>query len=153
MSTISNKRDRPSLLQRARGPNAKPVELLVERGAAIAQRVNSGYKDFARACIAEMTKLAAEAPAQTALDRLTLAVKDLRSSSATCGNEAILRLARSLERILDPQFHHQRNFLPAIHLHLDALTLAAMQSEDWAELESLGERLETLVARFNPSAD
>ena len=147
---------RPSLLQRVRGPNAKPIDFLIERGAASAVRVNSEYRDFAR----ERVKQIAEAmsgltPASPLSDWRSLytMIQDLRSSSATCGSNAIAGIARSWERALDWQYRREEKLMAVLQLHLDALKLAVSQAAGTKELEAMVERLNAVVLSLNPTVE
>jgi HPt (histidine-containing phosphotransfer) domain-containing protein len=141
--------------ERIRGPNARPVEYLIEVGAKTALRINSQYQDFARRHVDEistlMTDLAPQSPAAT-WQALVTAVQDLRSSSATCGREEISLTARSLERALDSQYRSHPKLMAVMRLHLDALRLGVQGETGEEELRALAPRLKVAVNALNPSA-
>jgi hypothetical protein len=147
---------RTSLLQRVRGPNAKPVDLLVQLGTASAARVNTEYGAFARARVEEIAALMAGLGQESMLadwQALQLAIQDLRSSSATCGNEAVSLIARSWERALDWQYRREAKLMAVLRLHLDALRLATSQIAEAGELQALSARLEAVVKSLNPTVE
>lgn len=138
-----------------KGPNGRPVDMLVQQGDARAQKLARQYPDFARAQVEDIARrldaLAPDAPAQ-AWQGFYDIIRDLRSSSATCGEEAIRRVAKSWERALDPQFRAESRLMAVMRLHLDALKLAVTENAARPEMSAMTERLEAVVARLNPSA-
>ena len=146
---------RPSLAQRIRGPNARPVDQLVERATLSAAHVRSQYADFARQHVQQIADLMAVlSPLSPASEwqALTVVVQDLRSSSITCGNAALSWIARAWERALDWQYRHESKLMAVMQLHLDALRLAASKTASDAELRALADRLTTMVKNLNPTA-
>jgi hypothetical protein len=150
-----NSAPRPTLLERARGPNARPVDLLVEEAAASAGRVAGQYRDFARARVEEIAAclkpLTGDAPARD-WDALQDMVQDLRSSSATCGAQAMAQVARSWERALDPQYRAEPRLKAVMYLHLDALRLAVSDNHGGEALRALAGRLDSVVRSLNPTS-
>ena len=146
---------RPSLAQRIRGPNARPVDQLVERATLSAAQVRSQYADFARQHVQQIADLMAGlSPLSRAADwqALMVAVQDLRSSSITCGNASVSWIARSWERALDWQYRHESKLMAVMQLHLDALKLAVSETASDAELRALADRLTNVVKSLNPTA-
>ena len=146
---------RRSMRERIRGPNARPVEYLIEIGAKTALRVNSQYQDFARRHVDEISALMTDlAPQSSAAiwQSLMTAVQDLRSSSATCGRAEISLTARSLERALDFQYRGHPKLVAVLRLHLDALRLGVLGATGEEELRALAPRLKVAVDALNPSA-
>jgi len=142
------------MLERLSGPNARPVALLVRQGSASAMRVNAEYRDFANSRVEEigrlMEGLTAVAPLSNWRD-LYVAVQDLRSSSATCDNPLLSRIACSCERALDWQYRREAKLPAVLALHLDALRFAVCGSASNAQLEELAGRLESVVVGLNPT--
>ncbi len=146
---------RVSLAKRIRGPNARPVDLLVERATQSAIAVSSGYAGFASARVAEIGDMMATlTPLSRAADwqALMVAIQDLRSSSITCGNAALSWIAQSWERALDWQYRHESRLMAVMQLHLDALRLAVSGQAQDEELKALANRLTLLVRGLNPTA-
>lgn len=146
----------PTLLERVRGPNARPIDFLVQRGTASALRVNSEYRDFARERMNEIVQaMEGLTPASPLGDwqSLYVMVQDLRSSSATCGNDTIARIARSWERALDQQYRREEKLTTVLQLHMDALKLAVSQSVDGGDLSALADRLPAVVQSLNPTGE
>jgi hypothetical protein len=152
---MPSKTARRSMRERIRGPNARPVDYLIEVGAKTALRVNSQYQDFARRHVDEigtlMNGLAPQSPTAT-WQALMTTVQDLRSSSATCGRAEISLTARSLERALDFQYRSHPKLMAVMRLHLDALRLGVLGAAGEEELCALTPRLKVAVDALNPSA-
>lgn len=150
-----NSAARPSLLERVRGPNARPIELLVEKATISAERVAVQYQNFARTRVEEIAghlgPLTGDAPARD-WQALQDMVQDLRSSSATCGDEAIAQVARSWERALDPQYRAEPRLKAVMYLHLDALRLAVSDNHGGEDLRTLAGRLDSVVRSLNPTS-
>jgi HPt (histidine-containing phosphotransfer) domain-containing protein len=141
-------------LERICGPNAKPIDHLVEKGTSTALRVNAEYRGFARDRVNEISKMMSGLTRESALGSwqvLLAAIQDLRSSSATCGNEAISWFARSWERALDWQYRDEKRLVAAMHLHMDALRLAIAENADPKQLRVLADQLELVVQSLNPT--
>ena len=138
-----------------KGPNGHPVDLLVQQGDARAQKLARQYPDFARTQVEDIARrldaLTPDMPAQGWQGFYDI-IRDLRSSSATCGEEAIRRVAKSWERALDPQYRAEPRLMAVMRLHLDALKLAVTENATRPDLGAMIERLETVVARLNPTA-
>ena len=145
---------RPTLLERMRGPNARPIDLLVERGTASAAHIARHYQGFARARVEEIARrlatLSGGAP-DAEWQRFCDMVQDLRSSSATCGDETVSWVSGSWEKALDPQFRGEPRLMAVMQLHLDALRLAVSENAGGAELRALAGRLESVVKSLNPT--
>lgn len=146
---------RVSLAKRIRGPNARPIDFLVERATQSAVRVSAEYVGFAGKRINEIgVMMATLTPLSSAADwqALMVAVQDLRSSSITCGSAAISWIAQSWERALDWQYRHESRLMAVMQLHLDALRLAASGKAEDGELRALASRLTLMVQGLNPTA-
>lgn len=146
---------RVSLAKRIRGPNARPVDLLVEHATRSALRVNAEYAGFAARRVAEIGDMMASlSPLSRAADwqALLVAVQDLRSSSITCGSVAISWIAQSWERALDWQYRQESRLMAVMMLHLDALRLAVSGKAEDSELRALATRMTLMVQGLNPTA-
>lgn len=150
-----NSAPRPTLLERLSGPNGRPVELLVQQATAGAGRIAGQYQDFARGRVEEIAGrlkgLTGASPAQE-WQAFHDMVQDLRSSSATCGDEMVAAVARSWERALDPQYRGEPRLQAVLYLHLDALRLAVSDNHGGETLRALAGRLESLVRSLNPTS-
>lgn len=150
-----NSAARPSLLERVCGPNARPVDHLVEKATASAGHVARQYQDFARGRVEEIAgclkSLTGDSPEHAWQDFHDM-VQDLRSSSATCGDEAVAWVARSWERALDPQYRREPRLKAVLYLHLDALRLAVSDNHGGEDLRALAGRLESMVRSLNPTS-
>ncbi len=146
---------RISLAKRIRGPNARPVDLLVERATQTALQVSAEYAGFASTRVAEIgAMMESLSPLSRAADwqALMVAVQDLRSSSITCGSDGISRIAQSWEGALDWQYRHESRLMAVMQLHLDALKLAVSGQAQDQELKALASRLTLMVQGLNPTA-
>ena len=145
-----SKPGRPSLRQRVSGPNAVPVAMLVERGAKAAEHANAQFQDFAREGVRmlerQMAAITPTAP-QDAWVALAASVQDLRSSSATGGQPALSRMAKSWEKALT--LPRDGKLVAVMHLHLDALRHALSHAASADENRAVAERLEAMVAHLS----
>lgn len=146
--------DARPLLERMKGPNARPIDFLVQNAAASAEHLARQYQDFARVRIEEIAQhlgTLSASPSDTGWQILHHMVQDLRSSSATCGEESIRWVASSWERALDPQYRGEPRLMAVMQLHLDALHLTVSENAGEAELKALAGRLERVVKSLNPA--
>jgi HPt (histidine-containing phosphotransfer) domain-containing protein len=118
---------RKSLYEKTQGPEAVPIEALIQSGDTAARRASAGYLDFFHARLPSVEALANALflqPSEDGWKSLYMAVHDLRSSSASAGYQTVSAICESLERLLaerDPQNPLMRDVMK---LHLDALSLA-----------------------------
>jgi HPt (histidine-containing phosphotransfer) domain-containing protein len=118
---------RKSLYEKTQGPQAVPIEALIQSGDTAARRVSAGYLDFFRARLPPVEALANALFAQPSEDgwqSLYMAAHDLRSSSASAGYQTISAICESLERLLAERDPKNPLMREVIKLHLDALSLA-----------------------------
>jgi len=120
---------RRSLYEKIQGPEAVPIEALIERGDTAARRASADYLEFFRTRLPAVETLAnalfVGSPDGTAWRSFYIAVHDLRSSSASAGYEAVSAISQSLEGLLVERDHENPLMRDVIKLHLDALSLAA----------------------------
>ena len=134
-----------ALLKRCQGPRALPLALLISRGDQAAQIVCLKFGDHLQEALsglqdAVVTYLAQEA-SDTAKAKLLTIVRDLRSSSATAGQEWVSIFAASLETSLEAGDIAGQNLSVLIGLHMDALHVAAKRITSAEELVQLQQSL------------
>lgn len=120
-----SRRQPPSLLQKVRGPNAKPISALIAQGDRAAGRAQAQFGDFLEGRVIELRR-AADAvlahPGDAARRHaLCFIAADLRSSSITAGRPRLGAILASLEGaakkdVLDAEI---------LRLHLDAVALVS----------------------------
>lgn len=113
-----------SLFIKTRGPNAVPIDVLVERAEKAVDDIKQDYLPFLRATLpnlAALTALASEAIVEHPWHELKLAVIDVKSSSATAGYDQLSAVATSLEWLLDEAPARDPRISEVVQLHLDAI--------------------------------
>jgi HPt (histidine-containing phosphotransfer) domain-containing protein len=152
LTNISRPR-RKSLYEKTQGPQAVPIDTLIEQGDTAARRVSAGYLAFFRTRLPSVENLAnalfAESPGGPSWKAFYAAVHDLRSSSASAGYNTVSVICESLERLLverDPENLLMRD---VIRLHLDALSLAAANQTPITD----GEEANRLIANLGRAVD
>ena len=145
---------RKSLFEKTQGPNAISVEVLIEKGNTVAQRVQADYPDFLREQIPIVDSLAKAlfvGRSETNRQTFYMVVHDLRSSSASAGYDAVSAICHSLESLLVERNLDDTRMPAVIKLHLDALKLAmsgnALDGEVFARLI---QDLDRATARLAP---
>ena len=132
MTDSPRNRQRKSLYEKTQGPQAVPIETLIQHGDTAAKLASAGYLDFFRAKLPHVESLAGalavEPPGSASWKTFYTAVHDLRSSSATAGYLALSRICESLEALLVDRDPHDALMRDVIRLHLDALSLASSAS-------------------------
>ena len=151
--TSSSPPQRTSLYEKTQGPEAVPIEALIQSGDTAAQRASAGYLDFFRerlASVAGLAKALFAQPSEDGWKSLYMAMHDLRSSSASAGYQTVSAICESLERLLAERDRENPLMRDVVTLHLDALVLASsdnapIPSQEAARLiESLGRAVEKL---------
>jgi len=125
-------RQRKSLYEKTQGPQAVPIETLIQHGDTAAKLASAGYLDFFRAKLPHIESLAGELfmepPGNASWKAFYTAAHDLRSSSATAGYLTLSGICDSLETLLVDRDPHDALMRDVIRLHLDALSLASSAS-------------------------
>jgi HPt (histidine-containing phosphotransfer) domain-containing protein len=119
---------RTSLYEKTQGPEAVPIDALIQSGDSAAQRASAGYLDFFRErlqSVAGLAKALFVQPSAEGWKSLHMAVHDLRSSSASAGYQTVSAISESLEGLLAERDRENPLMRDVIKLHLDALSLAA----------------------------
>ena len=140
------------LSERVRGPNAKPIAFLVAQGDVAARQTSSQFREFVRSRVEEIASLmdrlssgAEEGGWQQLLD----AIQDLRSSSETCGESEISRLAASWSALLLCGDKTDQRVLALMRLHQDAIRIAAAHPSRSEEMDVLARRMESAATWLN----
>ena len=127
---------RKSLYEKTQGPQAVPIEALIQSGDTAALHVSAGYLDFFRERLASVEGLANALfvqPSEDGWKSLYMAVHDLRSSSASAGYQTISAICESLERLLAERDSENPLMRDVIKLHFNALSLAVSDNAPIAE--------------------
>ena len=144
---------RKSLYEKTQGPQAVPIETLIQHGDNAAKLASEGYLDFFRAKLPHVESLAGalfvEPPGSASWKAFYTAVHDLRSSSATAGYLALSGICESLETLLAERDPHDARIRDVIRLHLDALSLASSASAPIAD----GPDSDRLIANLGRAVD
>ena len=113
-----------ALYLKTRGPNAAPINTLIERAEKAVEDIKQDYLPFLRATLpnlAALTALASEAVVEHPWHDLKLAVTDVKSSSATAGYDQLSAIATSLEWLLGEAPARDPRITEVVQLHLDAI--------------------------------
>lgn len=116
--------ERISLRDKISGPNAVPIEKLVERGAQASQRAQQHFDDFLKLRIGDLELLRADMardPDAEAWRNFFTIVRDIRGSSALAGKMGINQFCISLETLLQERDPADPRMDSAIGTHIGAL--------------------------------
>jgi hypothetical protein len=137
-----------SLFDKTKGPNAIPVYALLARAERALDTIKREYLPFLRSSLPEIDALyhaAAENAAEPSCwDQLRIAALDLRSSSATAGNEGVSAVASSLEWLLTEAVDGDQRITEVVSLHLDAIRLLVSDVAPTADSPAMRELLSQL---------
>ncbi len=120
---------RPSLRDKISGPNAVPIETLVERAASASQRVQQQFDSFLKLRVGDLEALQAQMardPEADAWRNFFTIVRDIRGSSALAGKMGVNRFCISLETLLQERDPADPRMPSAIASHVDALHIVTL---------------------------
>ena len=134
-----------TLLQRCQGPRATAIDALIRRGEAKAAEIVGEFGRYALGQIKGLEALAKKAlgdPHDIAAWRNFLhALQDTRSSSATAGAPWVETYAKRLQGEVERRERYDAHLPALVHLHLDAMKLAALAQSGESELGDLDRKL------------
>ena len=129
MTSSPRSPQRKSLYEKTQGPQAVPIETLIQRGDAAAKLASASYLEFFRTKLPYVEGLAnalfAGALESASWKAFYTAVHDLRSSSASAGYHTVSAICESLETLLVERDPHDARMRDVVRLHLEALFLAS----------------------------
>lgn len=144
---------RKSLYEKTQGPQAVPIETLIQHGDTAAKLASAGYLDFFRGKLPHVESLAGalfvDPPGSASRTAFYTAVHDLRSSSATAGYLTLSGICESLEALLVDRDPHDALMRDVIRLHLDALSLASSANAPIPD----GPKPDQLIANLGRAVD
>jgi HPt (histidine-containing phosphotransfer) domain-containing protein len=153
LTNTPRNRQRKSLYEKTQGPQAMPIETLIQHGDTAAKLASAGYLDFFRAKLPHVESLAGamfvEPFGSASWKTFYTAVHDLRSSSATAGYLTLSGICESLEALLVDRDPHDALMRDVIKLHLDALSLASSASAPIPD----GPKSDQLIANLGRAVD
>jgi hypothetical protein len=120
---------RISLRDKISGPNAVPIERLVERGAQASERVQQHFDDFLKLRVEDLEALQAQLtrdPDADAWRNFFTIVRDIRGSSALAGKMGVNQFCISLETLLQERDPADPRMPSAIASHIDALHIVTL---------------------------